>query len=75
MYTCFSSLVKTAAAGSKKKAAQYKALMIVMNESGLVLNYCFTRSESLKECGPMLTALKTQCSDIQLIMTGKYIKY
>jgi hypothetical protein len=45
-----------------------------MNESGMVINFSLTRSESLKEVEVMLKKVKEQCSEVEFIITGTYTK-
>jgi hypothetical protein len=53
-----------------KNRAQFKALLILLNESGLVMGYTLTRGESLQEAKGVLEQAKTQSGEIDMIITG-----
>jgi hypothetical protein len=54
-----------------KNNPQYKALLILLNEEGLVVNFCFTRGESLREGEAILRQAQLQSEGVQCIVTGK----
>jgi hypothetical protein len=67
---CFSAILKMNNPGSIKNNAQYRALLILLNEEGLVVNFCLTRGESLKEGEAILKQALRQSEDLQCIVTG-----
>jgi hypothetical protein len=66
-----SALLKTNLHGSKHNHPQFRALLILMNEEGMVVNFCLTRGESLKEAKENLEQEKDQSPDLELIITGE----
>lgn len=53
--------------GSK---SQFDALFLVLDETGFVLHYAFTRSQSLDEFGSLLQSL-SQLQNLITVYTGK----
>jgi hypothetical protein len=65
-----SMILKTNAKGSNKNAAQYRAMLILLNEEGLVINFCLTKGESMKEGEDILRHAQRQGGNIDMIVTG-----
>jgi hypothetical protein len=66
-----SAILKTNLPGSQKNHPQYRALLILLNEDGLVMNYTLTRGESLQEAKGVLEQAKSQSGALEMIITGK----
>jgi hypothetical protein len=65
--------MKTSVSGSKKNYQQFSALLIILNEQGMALNFAFTKGESLREATDMLQSVKRQCPELELVVTDKFV--
>lgn len=58
---------------NRKSTSEFVALILVLNEHGVVMNFALTKTEGLKELRPLLESIKAKCPDIQTIASGKSI--
>jgi hypothetical protein len=57
--------------GSQKNHQQYKALLILLNQDGFVMNFTLTRGESLREAKEVLEQAHRQSPNLKMIHTGE----
>ena len=52
------------------RVQQFDAIMFAMNELGLVVNFCLTKTKSLQLAKPMLERISFQSPELSTICTG-----
>ena len=68
----FSSLIKPTGTRSQHvKAKTYSASLFILNELGQVVNYGFTKTESMLEIEDTLRKIHENHPDIEMIILGK----
>ena len=54
-----------------KQTKQFSCIIFILDEIGHVIGFQFTKSKSLTEVVPQLTAIKDRSPNLQMIHTGK----
>lgn len=54
----------------RKSTSEFVALILILNEKGMLKNFALTKTEGLKELKPLLKSIKSKSPGIESIASG-----